>query len=98
MKDTQRPRKIDYIPAAPCDPHQPVTLRIRKRRSDAGKPKAKKQEAPAGVLTEEQVAHIDKLVTAMSNANIAAQNAAQDCANACKAYYDYLDELQGKRP
>ncbi len=69
----------------------------RKPRSDKGVPKiAKTSVVRNGILTVEQAAHIDKLVGAMSEANIASKNAAQEAYRACAAYYTYLDELQGK--
>ncbi len=73
-------------------PHQ------RKPRSDKGVPKAKKEDDRVTItyLNEAQAAHIDKLVTAMRDANIEAHNAAQNAYNACTAYYNYLNELQGK--
>ncbi len=74
----------------------------RKRRSDAGKPKAKKAEAVPGVLTAEQV----KMAQQLSADTLAAQlewfrsagveqRAASKFESAGKALRDYLDSLKG---
>lgn len=68
----------------------------RKRRSDAGTKRPAQPQAKPGVLTAEQVSRIEELVSAMNDANTDAFNASQAAARACKEYYAYLDELQGK--
>lgn len=66
----------------------------RKPRSDKGIPKGPK---PKGFLTIEQVAHIEKLREAWSEAAGVAMKAEVVRLSAEKAYYDYLNELTEKK-
>jgi hypothetical protein len=69
----------------------------KKPRSDKGsKRPAKPEPAKAGVLTVEQIAHIDKLVAVMMARRDDARNAEQASLDANSAYYLYLEELKAQ--
>ena len=84
----------------------PVTLKMRKKRSDAGKPK---QKAPAiaqqpGFLSAEQASRLTDLINSQESRR-AEYDAAQDHVEflagrldaARQELYDYLLQLQGKK-
>lgn len=80
------------------EPTSTPETRARKTRSDAGKPKPKKEppQDKVGKLSTEQVAHIDKLREAWFIAIEANTGAESSMLNAQKAYYTYLEEITAK--
>ena len=77
-------------------PQEEPAKPARKRRSDAGKPKAKKQEAPAGVLTVEQVDKLEELVAKLVLARADYDKAVIASTDANAAYYQYISKLRGE--
>lgn len=75
-----------------------VSRPTRKPRSDKGVPKGPKQKQAAGVLTNEQVQKIHDLAAARGDAFAKYMAAGQARDAADKAWFNYLDELAGKRP
>ncbi len=67
----------------------------RKRRSDAGKPKAKKAEAVPGVLSQEQAQEIHSLAVDWIEAAANVRTATITLARAGMAFDAYLDSLKG---
>lgn len=69
----------------------------RRRRSDAGKPRAKASEPVLGMLTEAQANRLGRLVETLEAARERMANAEADYLKHRDEFTAYLDELQGKR-
>lgn len=74
----------------------PVTLKYRKRRSDAGVKKGPKVQAKAGVLTVAQIGKLRDLMEAREQALEANTKAEQAILDACREFDAYLDSLTAK--
>jgi hypothetical protein len=68
----------------------------RKRRSDAGKPKAKKAEAVPRVLTSEQVDELERRIANMMRTRSRKEIAVVECEAAQIAYESFIKLLSGK--
>jgi hypothetical protein len=68
----------------------------RKRRSDAGKPKAKKAEAVPGVLTSEQVDELERRIANMMRTRSRKEIAVVECEAAQIAYESFIKLVSGK--
>jgi len=107
-----KPQSDPYDALERCDKCEELKLDVKqtrygkrcpecapKRRSDAGvprKPRTQPSEQAPGVLTREQVAHIDKLRLKMRDTenNLAAATDAN--LEAERAYYAYMTEITAK--
>ncbi len=67
----------------------------RKKRSDAGKPKAKKAEAVPGVLSEQQIDELTKLILEMCAADIDLRKAEERATEAHINLSTHLHSLKG---
>ncbi len=68
----------------------------RKRRIDAGKPKARKAEAVPGVLTSEQVDELERRIANMMRTRSRKEIAIVECEAAQTAYESFIKLLAGK--
>ena len=91
-------RRWWWMRLTPSRPAAPYRQRTRRKRSDAGiTPAAPSTPVaqPAGFLSAEQAAHLDKLKEEYFQAIEANTKAERAMLDASAAWYGYLDKLQG---
>lgn len=77
----------------PANNTEPTTLRIRKKRSDAGVPKGPKTPPANGALTVQQRRELESRISSMIRTREAMEKAIAESDKAQKYYEDYLDSL-----